>query len=323
MFSNRARVVGGLAAISVVAVTACSSNTTSSSSAPSSSSPAAGATSSSSNPLSQGGSGSVVVGSANFPESELLAQIYIQALQAKGIKVTPKLNIGAREAYYPQIEKGTISIIPEYNGTLLSVSVAPKSTAKTTTQVDAALAANLPSSLEVLSPAPAQDSDSVTVTAATASKYHLKSIADLGPYAKDMVLGAPPEFKTRSDGIAGLKSTYGLTFKGFDPLDESGPITLAALKDGKVQAADVFTTTPQILSEHLVPLADPKNNFAAQNVIPLVYKPAMNPTITATLNTISAKLTTAALLQMDNAVIIEHANYSTVASGFLQAEGLS
>src|SRR5215475_2305956 len=295
--------LAAVAAIAVAAVAACSSSSSSSSSPASSSS-------SSSNPLSQGGAaGTVVVGSANFPEDELLAEIYIQALQAKGVKVTPKLNIGAREVYYPQIEKGTISIMPEYNGALLSVSVDPKSNAKTTAQVDAALAAKLPPTLQVLNPAPAQDSDSVTVTAATAAKYHLKSIADLAPYAKDMAIGGPPEFKTRVDGLIGLKDTYGLTFKSFVPLDESGPLTLAALKDGKVQAADVFTTTPQIIADKLVPLADPKFNFAAQNVVPLVYKKGVNSTIINTLNAVSAKLTTSALLQMDNAVIVEKADY--------------
>jgi osmoprotectant transport system substrate-binding protein len=318
--------LAAVAAVALAAVAACSSSSSSSSSSSpgAGASPGASAASSSSNPLSQGGaSGTVVVGSANFPENELLAEIYIQALQAKGIKVTPKLNIGSREVYYPQIEKGTISIIPEYNGTLLTVAVDPKSTAKSTAQVDAALAAKLPSTLEVLNPATAQDSDSVTVTAATAAKYHLKSIADLKPYAAGMVFGGPPEFKTRSDGLSGLKANYGLVFKSFDPLDTSGPITLAALTSGKVQAADVFTTTPQIITDKLVPLADPKFNFAAQNVIPLVYKPAMNPTIIATLNAISAKLTTQALLQMDAAVITQHANYATVAAGFLKAEGLS
>jgi osmoprotectant transport system substrate-binding protein len=316
--------VAAVAVIAAVAVSACSSSGSSSSATaggtPSSSASSTGANS---NPLAPSASGSVVVGSANFPENELIAEIYILALQGKGIKVTPKLSIGAREVYYPQIEKGAISIIPEYNGTLLTVAVNPKATAKTTTAVDAALAADLPSTLEVLNPAPAQDSDSITVTAATAAKDHLTSIADLKPYASSMVLGAPPEFKTRADGIAGLKATYGLTFKSFAPLDESGPITLAALTDGKAQAADVFTTTPQIISDHLVTLADPKFNFAAQNVIPLVYKPAMTPAIESTLNAISAKLTTAALLQMDNAVITQHANYSTVAAAFLKAEGLS
>jgi len=314
--------LAAVAAVALTAVAACSSSSSSSSSgAPAAS---ASSSSSSSNPLSQGGAaGTVVVGSANFPESELLAEIYAQALQAKGIKVTPKLNIGSREVYYPQIAKGTISVFPEYNGTLLSVAVDPKSTAKTTAEVDAALTAKLPSSLEILNPSSAVDADSVTVTQATAAKYHLKSIEDLKPYAKDLIIGGPPEFKTRVQGLVGLKDNYGLTFKGFDPLDESGPITLAALVNGKVQAADVFTTTPQIITDHLVTLADPKFNWSAQNVIPLVYKPAMNSTITDTLNAISAKLTTPALLQMDVAVILQKADYSTTAATWLKQVGLS
>jgi len=325
----RTAATAGLATFTVVAlaaVTACSSSSSSSSTSASSpaSSAASTAASSASNPLSSGAaSGTVVIGSANFPENEVLAEVYALALQAKGVKVSTKLNIGAREVYYPQVEKGAITIIPEYNGTLLSVEVDKTSTAKSTADVDTALAAGLPSTLTVLDPAAAQDSDSITVTAATAAKYHLTSIADLKPYAASMVLGAPPEFKTRSDGIAGLKATYGLTFKSFDPLDESGPITLAALTGGKVQAADVFTTTPQIVSDKLVSLTDPKFNFAAQNVIPLVYKPALTPTITATLNAVSAKLTTAALLQLDIAVITNKEDYTTAAQQWLQSAGLS
>src|SRR5580700_8513069 len=165
--------IAAIAAITLAAVAACSSSSSSSSSS-------ASASASSSNPLSSGGSStSVVVGSANVPENELLATVYAQALQAKGVKVSTKLNIGAREVYYPQVEKGTISIIPEYNGTLLTVEVDKTSTAKTTAEVDAALAAKLPSTLTVLNPAPGQDSDSIAVTQATATKYKLKSIADL------------------------------------------------------------------------------------------------------------------------------------------------
>jgi osmoprotectant transport system substrate-binding protein len=310
--------IAALAVVGIAAVSACSSSSSSSASASSSSS-----SSSSSNPLAGGGSsGSVVVGSANFPENEVLAEVYALALQSKGVKVSTKLNIGAREIYYPQVEKGAITIIPEYNGTLLTVEADPSSTAKTTAEVDAALAAKLPSSLTVLNSAPAEDSDSITVTQATATKDHLKTIADLAPYASQMVLGGPPEFKTRADGIAGLKSVYGLTFKSFDPLDESGPITLAALTSGKVQAADVFTTTPQIVTDNLVSLADPKNNFAAQNVIPLVYKPALTSAISSTLNAVSAKLTTAALLQLNVDVITNKQSYTTAAQNWLNSVGL-
>jgi osmoprotectant transport system substrate-binding protein len=317
--------MAAVTAIALAAVAGCSSSSSSSSSAPSSAAASAStSTSSAANPLSGGSaSGSVVVGSANFPESELLAEVYAIALQDKGVKATTKLNIGDREVYYPQVVKGAITIFPEYNGALLSGEVDPTSTAKTTTAVDAALTAKLPSSLEILNPAPAQDSDAMTVTAATAAKYHLKSIADLKPYASTWVLGAPSEFTTRPDGIAGLKANYGLTFKSFDPLDESGPLTLAALTGGKVQVADVFTTTPQIITDHLVSLADPKANFAAQNVIPLVYKADATSTITSTLNTVSAGLTTPALLQMDNAVITDKQNYSTVATAFLKTIGIS
>ena len=277
----------------------------------------------SSNPLGSGSaSKTVVIGSANFPENELLAQIYSTALTAKGIKVTDKFNIGSREVYYPEIKKGAVTIIPEYNGALLTTSVDTSSPAASTQAVDAALTSGLPGTLEILTPSAAQDKDSVTVTQAFAKAHHLTSIAQLGPLAKNMVIGGPSEFQTRTDGLVGLKKNYGLTFKKFDALDESGPITLAALTDGKVQAADVFTTTPQIITDKLVSLADPKNNFAAQNVIPLVYKPAMNSTITSTLNAISAKLTTAGLLAMDKAIILDHANYTTVATAWLKAEGL-
>ena len=134
-----------------------------------------------------------------------------------------------------------------------------------------------------------------------------------------MVIGGPPEFKTRADGLVGLKNNYGLTFKSFAPLDESGPITLAALKDGKVQAADVFTTTPQIITDHLVSLADPKFNFAAQNVVPLVYKKGVNSTSPASLNAISSRLTTPGLLAMDKAIIIDKDPYAAVAAGWLKA----
>jgi osmoprotectant transport system substrate-binding protein len=311
-------VLAGIATCAALALAACGSSSSSTPST-SSSSPSSGA----SNPLAGGApKGTVVVGSANFPEDELLAEIYVQALQGAGIKVTPKFNIGAREVYYPQIEKGAITVIPEYNGALLTTSVDTTSKAATTSQVDAALTSKLPSSLEILNASSAQDKDSVTVTQAFAKQHHLTSITQLKPIAKTMVIGGPPEFKTRADGLVGLKNNYGLTFKNFSPLDESGPITLKALTSGKVQAADVFTTTPQIITDHLVSLADPKFNFAAQNVVPLVYKPGVSSKVTSVLNEISSRLTTPGLLAMDKAIIIDKDPYAAVAAGWLKAVGI-
>jgi len=303
-------VLAGVAVSAALTLAACGSSSSS-------------ASGSSSNPLAPTAStGTVVVGSANFPENELLATIYSMALQGAGVNVIDKFNIGAREVYYPEIEKGAITVIPEYNGALLATSVDPKSTAATTAEVNAALTAKLPASLEILNSSSAQDKDSVTVTQAFAKAHHLTSISQLGPIAKTMVIGGPPEFKTRIDGLVGLKDHYGLTFKSFSPLDESGPISLAALVDGKVQAADIFTTTPQLITDHLVALADPKFNFAAQNVTPLVYKKHVSSTVANTLNEISAKLTTVGLLAMDKAVILDHAPYNTVAAGWLKAVGI-
>ncbi len=317
--------LGGVAVVTSLLLAACGSSGGSGSGGAGggSTSSAGGGSTSSSNPLAPAaGSGAVVVGSANFPEDELLAEIYILALQGKGIKVTPKLNIGSREVYYPEVKNGAITVFPEYNGALLTTSVDTTSTASTTAEVDAALKSKLPASLEILAPSAAQDNDSVTVTQATAAKDHLKSIADLKPYAGQLDIGGPPEFKTRLAGLIGLKKKYRLNFKSFVPLDTSGPLTLAALADSRVQAADVFTTTPQIISNHLVSLTDPKFVFAAQNIVPLVYRKGVNATTIATLNAISAKLTTPALLAMDKAIILDKANYSTVAAAWLKSVGL-
>ncbi len=299
----------GLAAVACVAVAACSSSGGSKSS-------------SGSNPLSPSASNTVVVGSANFPEDELLAQIYADVLQNAGVKVTTKFNIGAREVYYPEVVKGAISVIPEYNGALLTTSVDKTSTAASTADVNAALKAKLPSSVTILNSSAAQDKDSITITQANAAKYHLKSIADLSSVAKTWVIGGPSEFDTRADGVPGLKKVYGLTFKSFSPLDESGPITLAALQNGKVQAADVFTTTPQIITDKLLSLSDPKNMFAAQNILPLVYKKAASAKVVSALNSVSAKLTTADLLAMNKSLSIDHQSYTTVASNWLSQNGL-
>ena len=138
----------------------------------------------------------------------------------------------------------------------------------------------------------AQDKDSIAVTEPTASKYNLKSIADLKDHAADLTLGAAPEFKTRADGVPGLKSEYGVEFGTFKTLDAGGPLTVAGLKNGQVDAADVFTTDPSIAANKFVVLADPKNLYTAQNVLPLINAKKATPAVTAALDAVSAKLTT-------------------------------
>ncbi|MFD0682889.1 ABC transporter substrate-binding protein [Actinomadura fibrosa] len=278
------------------------------------------------NPLSGGGGGkgTITVGGANFPESGLIGELYAQALEAKGLKVNRKFNIGAREIYYEQVVKGGISVMPEYNGALLTTSVDKTSTAATTDEINAALKAKLPASVEILDSAKAEDKDSVTVNPQTATKYNLKSIADLKPVANQLTIAGPSEFKTRQQGLVGLKDKYGLEFKKFQPFDAGAQATLVQLlTENKIQAADLFTTDPTIAQKKLVVLADPQNVFSAQNVTPLVNKSAVNDQAKAALNAVSAKLTTQDLLDMMKRIAIDKDDQEEVAKDWLKKSGLA
>lgn len=279
------------------------------------------------NPLAGGSGGgdgkAIVVGSANFPENQLLAEIYSQALESKDLKVTRKFDIGAREVYYDQVVKGGIGVFPEYNGALLTVAVDKNSTATSTEDINAELKEKLPSSVEILDSAAAEDKDSVTVTAETAAKYKLKTLADLKPVAGDLTIGGGSEFKTRTQGGAGLKKVYGVEFGKYQPLDAGAQTTLVKLlKDNKVQAANLYTTDPAIVADKLVVLEDPKNLFASQNVTPLVYKDAVNDTAKEALNAVSAKLTTEDLLEMMKKLVNDKEDADVVAKGWLTSAGL-
>ncbi|GAB2717226.1 ABC transporter substrate-binding protein [Streptomyces bullii] len=277
-------------------------------------------------PLKEGkGDGdTVVVGSNNFAESILLADIYGEALKAKGIKVTYKPNIGSRETTYGLIKNGSVTVLPEYNGSLLAY-LDPKAKPATVEETTAAINAELDAELELLKPASAQNKDSVTVNAATARTYGLDAesgIGDLKGIAKDLVFGGSPEFQTRHQGLVGLKSVYGVEFKSFKALDAGGPLTQTALKKNTVQVADIFTTDPTIAKERFVVLKDPKNLFGFQNVQPLVRKGELPKEGAAALDAVSAKLDTATLMDLDAQVQLEKKDPLDVARNWLKSAGL-
>lgn len=310
---RRAVVLGTLAALALGA-TACGSSGGDPLGGGSSASAAPGG---SGGPGAGGGSGStVVVGSANFPENVLLGSIYSQALKAKGVKVEEKFNIGSREVLYGQLQSGNLTVLPEYNGALLAYLDA-KSTAVSTQDVNAALATALPASLGILASSPAEDKDSLSVSQETADKYNLKSISDLAAKAGELSIGGPPEFKSRREQQ--FKDVYGLTFKEWKPTADT---TANALKDGGIQVGNVFTTDPKIVQYKLVPLADPKNVFGAQNVTPLVNKSGVDATATAALDAVSAKLDTAGLTALMKRVAVDKEDPSAVAKDWLKSNGL-
>lgn len=265
---------------------------------------------------------SIVVGSANFPENELLAELYAQALTAKGVTVTKKLNMASRETYVPALKNGEINLIPEYTGNFAKYLDASADVKDEATAL-ASLKAALPDTLEALEPSKAQDKDAVVVTAETASKNNLKAIPDLASVAGQMVLGGPPEWKTRANGVPGLKDVYGLTFKEFKPLDTAGPLSVQALKNGQVQAANLFTTDPAIKANNFVVLDDPKSLFGAQNVIPVITKTKASDTVKSALNAVSAQLDTDTLATLVTKVVVDKQDASAVAAEWLKSKGLA
>jgi osmoprotectant transport system substrate-binding protein len=282
------------------------------------------------NPTTAGSSGgsssTITIGSANFPENELLAEMYAQAIEAKGVTVHRHLNIGARERYLAALEDGSINMVPEYNGALLAAlskgGVVPKDV-NTSAEVNQALKKVLPSGTEILQSSPAEDKDTLSVMPQTAGKYHLKAIPDLKPVAGKLVLGGPPEFAKRYQGMIGLKSVYGVVFKDFKPLDTGGPLTKAALKKGDIDVANIFSTDPQIQTDHFVVLDDPKNLFGAQNVTPIIAKSKATSKVTSAINAVSAALTTQSLTKYLKEVQVDKKDPATVAKEFLDANNLS
>ncbi|MFC4224722.1 ABC transporter substrate-binding protein [Lysinibacter cavernae] len=302
--SHRFRIGTAAAVIAALALTGCSS----------------------SDPLAadgavKGSDGSgIIVGSADFPESQLIATIYAAALRAKDIEVTEKLNIGSREVYIPAIQDGSIDLLPEYNGALLQYFDA-ETDAVTPDEVSEALAGKLPEGLIALPKSDAQNGDVLTVTKETAEKYNLTTIEDLVAHADELVLGGPPEWKTRINGVKGLEQVYGLTFKDFSALDAGGPLTLSALLSGQIQVADLFSTDFAISENDLVTLEDNKKLFLAENIVPLISDAKASDEVKAVLQSVSDALTTEDLIEMNGRVAALE-DMGDIAADFLKEKNL-
>lgn len=262
----------------------------------------------SSNPLGGGEiSGdlkTVTVGSADFTESKIIAEIYAQALEANGFDISRQFGIGSRETYIPAVQDHSIDLIPEYTGNLLQY-FDEETDVTTPDAVILGLLRALPGDLSILYPSPAEDKDTVAVSAETAQRWNLKTIADLAAHSPEVKFGGPSEFLNRTEGLPGLKEKYGLDIapSNFVAIsDGGGPATVRALTDGTVTAANIFSTSPAIEQNNLVVLEDPKNNFLAANVVPLVASQKKSDELKSVLDAVSAKLTTKGLIELNAAV---------------------
>ncbi len=253
----------------------------------------------------------------------MLAEIYAGALEAKDFEVSKKLNVGSREAIFPAMERGEITVLPEYTGALLSYLTKAKSDAKETADQVADIKEALPPELTLLEPSAAEDKDTITCNKETVDKYGLTSIEDLAKVGDQITIGGPPEFAKREGfGIRALKRVYDAEFKKFQPLDVAGPLTVAALKDDKVQCANLFSTQSAIPANGFITLEDPKGLVESEAVIPLISKEAATPEVTETLDAVSAALTTDNLKELVKRVEVDKDDAETVAADFLDENSL-
>lgn len=261
--------------------------------------------------------GALVVGSADFAESELLMEVYAEALRTTGAEVQTRSRIGARELYVDAVRNGELTVIPDYTGNLLQ-HLDPRSHVTGSQEVYEALRGELGPDLDVLEQAPAEDSDVLAVTRRTAESG-VRSMADLGPRCGEFVLGAPAEWKTRWE--AEIAEVYGCEFKEIRSV-EAGSITVDALTSGQVQVANLFTTSSAIEANDLVALDDPRDMFPAQHVVPLAGKGKLTPEQAEVLNRVSRELTTEKLTELDRQIEVDKANPADVAKTFVAEVGL-
>ena len=269
----------------------------------------------------------ITVGSFDFPESVLLAQVYGQALAADGFPARVLPDLGPRELVDPALMNGLVQLVPEYAGSALQfTSLGRLSATSDAAAANRALARSVAGrGLVAARPAPAQDANAIVVTAATAARYGLRSIADLARAAPRLVFGGPPECPERAYCLPGLQRAYGVRFKAFIPLDAGGPLTLQALQTGYIGVALLFTTYPGIPARHLVVLADDRGLQPAENITPLVGRDAIaryGPRLLATLNTVSARLDTGTLRALDARAEIAGQDARRVAASWLRSRGL-
>ncbi|MGC7097216.1 ABC transporter substrate-binding protein [Amycolatopsis lurida] len=267
-----------------------------------------------------GPTGEIIIGASDVGESLLLAQIYAGALRNAGAEnVTVRPPVGSREVVVKALQDRSLSVVPDYSGNLLRYF--DKNTGATTSEdVYAELRQKLPAGFEVLDQAPAEDKDLLVVRKELADSG-VRTFSDLGPRCGELVFGGPGQWSDRWKEK--IKTLYGCEFKEIRTTDTGGPVTVAALRSGEIQVADLFSTSSTIAANGFVPLEDDKSMFPAQNIVPLVAKGTLNERETKALNDVSAVLTTEKLTRLNVEFSEEKQNPLDIAEKFLRDNGLA
>jgi len=265
---------------------------------------------------------SVVVASFDFPESEILAELYGQALRARGYPVELVSRLGAREVVEPALEQGKVDLVPEYLGTALTFiddgGLAPSGDPGTThARLQQAFATR---GVSVAAFAPAEDRNGFVVTGDLARRRGLQRISDLAPLAGRLTFGGPPECPGRPLCLKGLRDRYGLEFARFQAMP-SRRVTADALETGEIDVGMIETTDASQIGQDLVQLEDDRGLQPAENVVPVVRRQVVDrygPGLVRLLDAVSAQLTTAELRGLNRQVVVDDQPPSGVAAGWLR-----
>ena len=273
---------------------------------------------------SDAGKGTIVVGvSGDFAENQLVAEMYASVLEHAGYTVERQFDLRSREISQSALESGQIDLKPEYLSSLLLFLEANADPSDDPADVAAKDGELLGSrGISVLTPSPAQDTNTFVANAETAQRFGLTTMTSLGAVANQLTLGAPPECPQRPFCLTGLRDAYGILFYDFEPLDAGGPQTVAALKSNDVQVGLLFSTDPSIRANGFIPLVDDKHLQDAENITPVIRADKLNDEIAGLLDAVSAKLTTENVTSLVGKVVIGRQDVATVARDFLTANRL-
>jgi osmoprotectant transport system substrate-binding protein len=311
----RTLVAGALAILAALLAVACGATSSSNST----SSPAGPAASSTSATTGSPSKKSLTLGTKDFTEEFIVGQLYRQALEANGCAISYEQNIGSTEIVDRALTSGQIDAYPEYTGESVS-TVAKITKAVSTPREEYRLAkAFYAKRGQVMSSmTPFFDTDAVAVLKSYAKQYGLVSTEDLKKIPH-FTFGARPEFLNRQEGVAGMKSVYGL--KNFTFKSLALGIQYQALDSGAVNAIDVFTTDPELASGKYTVLTDPKSIFGFQNLALVINKRKLSvcPNVLTVVDRVNKVLTEPAIIAMNKAVGIDKQPAAAVAAAFLKA----
>jgi len=266
----------------------------------------------------------VKVGSKNFTEQYVLAEIYAAALENVGIKVVRKINLGGTLIAHQALTTGEIDLYPEYTGTAL-ISVVKGKVQSDPDVVYKEVKDFYETNFKVtwLKPDAINNGYALLVRPETAAAHNLKTLSDLGKVASTLVLGAGPEFSERADGLPGLKATYGAVFKEFKQFAKLG-LRYDALAAKQIEVANGFATDWQIADGKLVALDDDKQLFPPYYVAPVIRQDtlAANPKIAATLDALSPLLDNDTMRKLNARVEKDREEPKDVAKAFLKEKGV-